>query len=175
MTKQESGKDIDFKIIEEEIDKNIAKYLYYSKDINELKRRLQLIGSAINGGLASTEREKKWEVNNLFQGLYKMFEAACPFWIKFDEMQAKIDKKEPISNIELQFLQLTEEMLKEIKAGQIPAELFTCLGQLYASASTAGYKFDEKVEDFLLFNTDEEMAEHDKEVFAKIKELKKRF
>ena len=66
-------------------------------------------------------------------------------------------------------------MLKEIKAGQIPAELFTCIGQLYASASTYGYKFDEEVEDFLLFKTDEEMTEYDQEVFAKIKELKKRF
>ncbi|MFH1065814.1 MAG: hypothetical protein V1734_04900 [Nanoarchaeota archaeon] len=175
MTKDSYSQTKEAKLLEDEIDKRIAKYLYYSKDINELRCRLQLIGSAINGGLASTKREKKWELDNLFQGLYKMFEAACPFWIKFDEMQAKIDKKEIIPNINMQFLELTEEMLKEIKAGQIPAELFTCIGQLYASASTLGYKFDEEIEDFLLFYTDEEMAEHDQEVFAKIKELKKRF
>ena len=44
------------KLLEDEIDKRIAKYSYYSKDINELRcENFQLIGSAINGGLASTK------------------------------------------------------------------------------------------------------------------------
>lgn len=165
----------DQELAKDEIDNILVKYLYKCKDINELRCRIQLIGSATNGGLIAVEREKKWEVKSLFEGLYKLFEAASPFWIKFDEMQAKIDKKEPIPNMELQFLELTEEMLKAIKAGQIPAELFTCIGQLYASVSTSGYNFDEEVGDFLLGDTDAEMVDHDKEIFAKIEELRKKF